>query len=126
MLQISYRLFGTKYHLHGSSIPRKILELLEPVRWGRIPKLGPVTANYTLRDIPDKRRSHLHRGGKLNSCLFTNYLIKRIKIPNNWTIPHVFSSIILRLLGRNDGFETSFGHVRLVACFFVLFLFCSL
>ena len=39
----------------------------------------------------------------------------------NWIIHGVSSSIILRLLGKNDGFETSFGLVLLVACFFFNF-----
>lgn len=71
--------------------------------------------------MPDKRSSHLHRGRKLNSRIFTDYLIRIIEIINNWIIHGVSSSIILRLLGKNDGFETSFGLVLLVACFFFNF-----
>ena len=67
-LVISYRRFGTNYrsHLQGSTCPRSLNSLtLEDKTKG----LSRNVDDYwsTLRNIPEERRCHLHRGGGLKA-----------------------------------------------------------
>jgi hypothetical protein len=61
----SYRRFGATYrsHIQGSSL---ILE-----DWTNMLLRNIGNYQSTLRNIPEERRSHLHRGGNLKSCKTT-------------------------------------------------------
>jgi len=66
-LVVGYRRFGTTYwsHLQVSMNPKR--RSLDPSGWDTYLSRNVCDNQSTLSNMPEERRSHLHRGGSLKS-----------------------------------------------------------